>query len=121
MGLILSSRNDRGVAIFRPQGKLTLGPALHGFQKRVDRGIRDAHCGGLVLDLAQVSGMDSAGIGELVRIHSTAARRRLRVVLARASPQLKEMLAVTRVDALFIFADDERSALAVLLGPDKIA
>jgi anti-sigma B factor antagonist len=121
MALMVSSRSDRGVAIVRPQGKLTLGPALHGFQRCVDRGVSDAHCAGLVLDLAQVSEMDSAGIGELVRIHSTAAHRRFRVVLVRAGPRLKEMLAVTRVDGLFIFADDERSALAVLLGPDQVA
>jgi anti-anti-sigma factor len=121
MSLIVSSRSDRGVAIFQPQGTLTLGPALHKLQGLVDRGVNDAGCTGLVLDLAGVSGIDSAGIGELVRIQSIAARRRLRVVLVQASPRLKEMLAVTRVDALFIFADDERSALAVLLGPDKVA
>jgi stage II sporulation protein AA (anti-sigma F factor antagonist) len=121
MPLIVSSRTDRGVAIFQPQGKLALGPALHNFQVRVDRALSDKSCAGLVLNLDRVSDMDSAGIGELVKIHSTAARRRLRVALVQVSPRLMEMLAITRVDAFFILADSEPAALAAVLGAENIA
>jgi anti-anti-sigma factor len=121
MALIVSSRSDRGVAVFEPQGKLTLGPGLHAFRERVDQAIGDAGCVGLVLNLAQVPAIDSAGIGELVAIHSTAARRRLRVALVQTSPRLKELLALTRADALFTFEDDEPSAVAALLSMKNVA
>ena len=114
MALVVSSRTDRGVAIVTPQGKLTLGPALHTFQRHVDSALSDARCTGVVLDMAEVSGMDSAGMGELVAMHSRAARRRLRVVLVKTRPSLKQMLAVTHLDALFVFADDEPSARSAL-------
>ncbi len=121
MALTVSSRNDRGVAIFEPQGKLTLGPALHAFRERVDQAIGDAGCVGLVLNLAQVPAMDSAGIGELVAIHSIAARRRLCVVLVQISLRLKALLMLTRADALFRFGDDEPSAVAALLSMKDVA
>jgi anti-anti-sigma factor len=121
MALIVSSRSDRGVAIFQPQGKLTLGPALHAFRERVDQAIGDPCCVGIVLNLAQVPAMDSAGIGELVAIHSTAARRRLRIALVQPSPRLKDVLVLTRADALFSFNDDESSAVATLLSMKDVA
>ena len=86
-------------------------PHLRSLHARARRVLKDQDCGGLVLNLANVSAMDSAGIGELVMIHSAAARRGMRVVLAQASPRITEMLALTRVDALFSFADNDVSAL----------
>jgi anti-anti-sigma regulatory factor len=46
-----------------------------------------------------------------VTIHSTAARRGLKVVIVRPSERVKEVLAITRVEELFTFAGDERSAI----------
>ena len=73
--------------------------------------LNEPGCSGLVLNLADLTAIDSAGIGGLVAIHSSASRRRLRVVLVAVTPRIRELLAITRVDALFHFVLDEQSAV----------
>lgn len=111
MGMSISSRSAGGIAILEIHGNITLGPSARGFQSRARRVLSEPGCAGLILNLADVTGLDSAGIGGLVAIHSSAARRGLRVVVVRPSKHVKEILAITRVDELFSFAEDERSAL----------
>jgi anti-anti-sigma factor len=114
MALTISSRNDGGIAILEMTGNLTLGPRLRTFQSRIERVLTEKTCAGLVLNFAGLTALDSAGIGELVKTHSRAASRGVSVVLVKASTHVKEVLAITRVDSLFSFADDERSALREL-------
>jgi anti-sigma B factor antagonist len=114
MGMSIASRNDGGIAILEVRGSITLGPSLRAFQHRARRVLNEPGCAGLILNLAEVPVMDSAGIGGLVAIHSSAARRGLRVVVVRPGARVKEVLAITRVEALFSFVDDERSAIREL-------
>ena len=111
MRLQLSGNKVGGIVILRLKGHLTLGPSLRELQSHADHALADSDCSGFVLSVAGVTAMDSAGIGELVMIHSAASRRGMRVVLAEASSRLIEMLAVTRVDGLFGFAPSEFSAV----------
>lgn len=111
MALSISSRSDREIAIVQLHGKLTLGPHLSAFQKRVQRMLGEGGCRGLVLNFADVTALDSAGIGALVMVRTHAAGRGVRVGIAEASPRVKQMLAITRVDELFAFGDNERSAV----------
>lgn len=114
MAMSITSRNDDGIAILEIHGGITLGPPLRAFQSRARRVLHEPGCAGLVLNMAEVTGMDSAGIGGLVAIHSSAARRGLRVMIVRPSERVKEILAITRVEELFTFAADERSAIREL-------
>jgi len=111
MGMNISSRSDGRIAILEVHGDITLGPSSRAFQSRARHVLNEPGCAGLVLNLAEVTGIDSAGIGGLVAIHSSAARRGLRVVLVRPSERVKEVLAITRVEELFSFAGDERAAM----------
>jgi anti-sigma B factor antagonist len=110
----ITSRSVAGIAILEVHGSITLGPHLHAFQSRARHVLDEPGCLGLILNLAAVSSMDSAGIGGLVAIHSRAAHRGLQVVLVRPSERVKEILAITRVEALFHFAGDEHSAIREL-------
>jgi anti-anti-sigma factor len=109
--MILSSRSEHGIGILQVHGSITLGPHLRSFHARAERMLKEPGCAGLVLNFASVSALDSAGIGELVMIHSAAARRGVRVVVVKASPRIRELLVITRVDGLLAFADDESSAI----------
>ncbi len=111
MGMSITSRTDGGIAILEVRGNIVLGPSLRAFQSRARRVLNEPGCAGLVLNMAEVPAMDSAGIGGLVAIHSSAARRGLRVMVVRPSPRVKEVLAITRVEPLFSYAPDERSAI----------
>ena len=110
MAASLSTRKDGAIAIVEVHGNITLGPILHALQSTAKRLLNEPGCAGLVLNLAEVGTVDSAGIGGLVAVYTSAAEHKLAVALVRASPQIRRMLGITRVDEMFEFADDEQSA-----------
>ena len=57
--------------------------------------------GALVIDLTGTRTVDSAGLGVLMLIHRHAADRRLSVVLKHPNDELRFLLALTKLDALF--------------------
>jgi anti-anti-sigma factor len=114
MSLIISTRESGMIAIVHIQGPLTLGPPLRALKARIERLFSEKAHPALILNLEAVSEVDSAGLGELVAIHSLAARNHCRIALVQASPRLKELLSVTHLDGFFTFHDDERSAAASL-------
>jgi anti-sigma B factor antagonist len=111
MPLVLMLRHEGAIAIAGVRGSLTLSPTLRGFKKQIERSFTDA-TRGLVLDLTEVPEMDSAGIGELVALYSSAKRRGFDVALAGANSRLTGTLRLTRLDAFFRFYEDVDSALA---------
>ena len=114
VALAIVSRNDAGISVLQLTGNLALGPGLRTLEARVDRILGDPQCGGIVLNFSGVPLVDSAGVGALVAIHSAAAGKRVPIVLAEVNRRVKEVFALTRVDALFTFADDEKSAVGRL-------
>ena len=109
--MILSSRHAGKIAVVRLDGRLTLSPALHKLKPRVDTILASNSSTGLVLDLSAVPDIDSAGIGELLTIHTSATRRGMRVALASVNRRVTEVLEITRLDGIFTICDDEKSAL----------
>jgi anti-sigma B factor antagonist len=113
MPMVLMLRHAGSVAVVGVRGPLTLSPTLRGFKKQIER-FCTAETTGVVLNLAEVAEMDSAGIGELVAMYSSAKRRGADVALIGVHPRIREMLRLTRVDALFTIYDDEAAAVVAL-------
>ena len=100
-----------GGTVLRVRGPLTLAN-LFAFQKVVHE-LR-GQC--IVVDLAAVPYMDSAGLGALVNGHVSAQRNGGRFVLAGVAPRVRDLFQLTKVDSLFSFygdADEAQAALAV--------
>lgn len=57
----------------------------------------------LVIDLAAVGFVDSAGLGALVRLRNTAEAGGQQIVLANVSPQVRRLLTITGMLDLFGF------------------
>jgi anti-sigma B factor antagonist len=110
--MLLSSRHAGTVTVVRLEGRLTLSPALHQLKPRVDRILAANSTTGLVLDLSGVPDIDSAGLGELLTIHTSATRKGLAVALANVNSRIQEALTITRLDGIFTVCPDEKSALA---------
>ncbi|HLH08681.1 MAG TPA: STAS domain-containing protein [Terriglobales bacterium] len=55
----------------------------------------------IVLDLSQVSYMDSSGLGALVSVWASARRNGVELKLASLSERVKELLHLTSLDKLF--------------------
>jgi anti-sigma B factor antagonist len=66
----------------------------------------------LVLDLGGVSYVDSAGLGQLVQIHSTTKSNGGTLRIANVTKKLKDLLVVTKLVTVFDSYDSEAEALA---------
>jgi ABC-type transporter Mla MlaB component len=58
--------------------------------------------GRLTVDLAPTRTVDSSGLGALMLVQRRAAERRQAIVLRNASDELRFMLALTKLDDLFV-------------------
>ena len=109
--MVVSTRFAGSVAIIQLQGPLTLGAMLQRLKPAVEKTLDGKAATALVLNLAQVTEADSSGLGELVSIHTSAARRRVRLVLTNVNGRIRDLLETTRLDELFTVCADEPSAL----------
>src|SRR5262245_57284466 len=67
-----------------------------------------------VLDLNQVSQMDTSGLTMLVAIYVAVRKQEGRIALVHPSKRVRELLRVTRLDTLFQVFDSENSAIRTL-------
>ena len=93
--------------IFRLHGPLLLGN-FFSFQSMV----RSDQSNLLIIDVADVPYIDSAGIGCLVGAHVSREHSGRKLVLAGASERLLGMLKATKVDQLFTMAPSVEEARA---------
>ncbi len=100
--------DDAGGAsvIFRLHGPLLLGN-FFSFQSMV----RSDQSKLLIVDMADVPYIDSAGIGCLVGAHVSREHSGRKLVIAGAPERLVNMLKATKVDQLFTFAPTVDEAL----------
>jgi anti-sigma B factor antagonist len=94
-------------AIFRLHGPLLLGN-FFSFQSMV----RNDQTNLLIVDLADVPYIDSAGIGCLVGAHVSRENSGRKLVVVGASDRLLNALKATKVDQLFTFANSVEDARA---------
>jgi anti-anti-sigma factor len=108
--LSINSRLDRNVYILTVTGQLTLGPHLKNLQQAARSALESSTPDGVILDVAGVRYADSAGLGELTIVYSLCTRKQCPLVLASVPVQLRQMLELTRLDALLPSAADIESA-----------
>ncbi len=89
-------RQETDITVIEVAGKMIVGEAgtnlLEVVQQTLDAGHRK-----IVLSLAEVTRVDSAGVGELVAAHTSARRTGGRLKLAGLSPKLAEILQITQL------------------------
>lgn len=66
----------------------------------------------LILDLGGVSYVDSAGLGQLVRLHATTINHGGALKLLHMTKRLSDLLVVTRLSTVFDSYDSEAEAVA---------
>lgn len=94
-------------SVLRLHGPLLLGN-FFSFQNLV----RSDSAKLLIVDMADVPYIDSAGIGCLVGAHVSREHTGRKLIVAGAGERLVNALKVTRVDQLFTFAPDVEQAKA---------
>lgn len=108
----LDERMAGDVVIVKVTGEITLkknrGTTLHD---KVRSLVEQGHTK-VALDLADVTYVDSAGLGELVQANATAKNHGGSLKLFRAGTRLQELLVITRLTSILGVYDDEAQALA---------
>jgi anti-sigma B factor antagonist len=111
MALSVTSRLDDGFGILHLAGALTLGPSLVALREATRQLLANgSKLDGLILRVADVSSVDSAGLGELTIVYTFANRQKCEIRLIGVSESLRKMLEMTRLDELLRTADNLEAA-----------
>ena len=90
--------------VLSPQEGLVAGGPAEEFEQRVQALFRDGSTD-LLVDLRRVPTMDSRGVRALVRAHTSAQRLGATFRLACPCPQVRTILAVSKLDHVFVVYD----------------
>ncbi len=106
----IAMRKVEDVAIVDISGHITLGPetgllrsAVHDLVSRGEKKI--------ILNLAEVSYIDSSGLGELIASYTTVRNQGGQLKLLNLSKKVRDLLLVTKLYTVFDVKDDEFMAV----------
>ena len=108
----LEQRIVGGVAIVTVTGDITLNKGGNALLKDKVQSLIHQGQRHLLLDLAGVSYVDSAGLGEIVQSYATTKNRGGALKLLNVTKRLRDLLVVTKLLTVFDTFDDEASALS---------
>ena len=110
MSVKLTTRQVGDVVVVDAVGRITLGEGASMFRDK----IRDLASNGhkkLLLNLAEISYIDSSGIGELVSGFTTVTNLGGAVKLLNLTKRVKDLLQITKLYTVFEVFDDEAAAV----------
>ena len=116
MPLSVATRFEENFAILQLSGTLTLGPSLAALRQVAQESLKRGQLKGIILHVAGVTMTDSAGLGELTVVYSYANRNGCPLMLADVPVGMRNILEITRLDALLPAATDIEAAKSALKG-----
>jgi anti-sigma B factor antagonist len=117
--LSIARQRKDGVVVLRLEGHLTLGPAASTLSEAMTEALAGNGVTGIVVNMAKVERMDSAGMGELVIAASRAGEKRAKLALCAVTPRLRDLLKITRLDGVLDIYADEAAAVAGVSGAER--
>ncbi|HXI93608.1 MAG TPA: STAS domain-containing protein [Blastocatellia bacterium] len=100
-----------GVSILDLSGKVVLGEGDLQVKERIKDLLADGQKR-ILLNLAEVNYIDSAGLGSLISAYTTAKREGGSLKLVNLTKRIKDLLAITKLITVFETFDSEAEALA---------
>lgn len=110
MSVKLNIRQVGDVSVVDAAGRITLGEGSSAFREAV----RDLITRGnkkILVNLAEVSYIDSSGIGELVSAFTTVTNHGGHLKLLNLNKRVKDLLQITKLYTVFEVHDDEGAAV----------
>ena len=107
----IETRTIGDVRILDCSGKITLGEGTMTVRNTV-RDILKSNGKKIILNLGEVSYIDSAGVGELVSTYASVTNKGGQLRLLHLTKRIRELLAITKLLTVFQVYDDEKDALA---------
>jgi anti-sigma B factor antagonist len=108
--LRLAEHTAGDVVVLELHGHLVVEEGDRALRERV-RALAAAGRRSILVDLGDVSYVDSGGVGTLVQLYTELASQGGRLTLLHPSPHSGHVLRITRLTSVFEIFDDEAAAL----------
>jgi len=115
MSLSAKTRQTSGVTVVDLEGRITLGEATGLLRDTIKNVLAEGHKD-ILLNLGQVSYIDSAGLGELVGCSTTVRNAGGRLKLMQLQKKISDLLQITKLHTVFEVIDDEAKAVSSFAG-----
>ena len=110
MALKMTNREVEGVAVVELEGRIVLGEESNALRERV-KSLLAANQKKVVLNMDNVTYIDSAGLGTLVATHHSAKSQAAAMRLSNLGSKFQEVLQVTKLLTVFEVFDSEAAAI----------
>ena len=109
--LTINQRQAGDVTVLDLSGKITIGEGSVQLREAV-RGLLESGNKKILLNLGDVSYVDSSGIGELVSSYTTTSNNGGQLKLLNLTKKIQDLLMITKLLTVFQTFDSEEAALA---------
>ena len=113
MSLTVKTRKIDNVVVLDLSGKLTIGEPVMQLRDVLRVQVTEGQSK-FVINLGDVSYVDSSGLGELVSSYTTVRNKGGDVKLLKLTAKIKDLLQMTKLLTVFDVYDDEAKAVASL-------
>ena len=96
----IEARNQGGVTILAPKGKITIGVGDVALREAVHEAL-EAGARNILIDLSGVTTVDSSGVGEMVSAYTTVTNRGGKLKLAQLPSKVADILQITQLITVF--------------------
>ena len=103
-------RQVGNVVILDLHGKILIGEGDDALREAVTK-LADGGKTKILLNLADVPYVDSAGLGEIVRTYTTVSRKGGKLKLLNLTKKIQDLLAITKLLTVFETYDNEQDAI----------
>jgi len=107
------------VVVLDLKGKITLGEGYELLKDKVNSLVNQGHKK-IVLNLADVPYIDSAGLGEVVRTYTTVSRQGGSLKLLNLTKRITDLLSITKLLTVFETFDSENEAVRSFSASAKV-
>lgn len=111
MSATINNRQNGDVVLVDVGGKITLGDGSVAIREAVKKLVADGNKS-IVLNLGEVTYIDSSGIGELVSAFTTVSNNGGNLKLLNLTKRVQDLLQITKLYTVFEVFNDEASAVA---------
>jgi anti-sigma B factor antagonist len=113
MALKITDREVDGVTVLALEGLIVLGEETLALRGKV-KGLLAASKKKLLLDLKNVTMIDSSGLGALVAVHTSAKTSGATLRLCNLGSRTNQIMQITRLVTVFDVSDSEAEAVRAM-------
>jgi len=106
----MTNREVDGVSVVALEGRIVLGEESNALRERI-KSLLAANQKKIVLNMDNVTYIDSAGLGTLVAAHTSAKSQKAGLKLSNLGSKFQEVLQVTKLLTVFDVYDSEAAAI----------